>query len=277
MNRYAAAHGVFTERTKAKAIGIWGATTGLGVACGPILGGWLLESFWWGSVFLALAIAAAVSIVAAASVVTTSSDPATPPIDYGGLVLSVLAVGTLVFTVTEAPDRGWADTMTVTGFVLAIALFALLMFWECARDEPMIDVKLFTNMRFTAASASVTFAYFALFGFIFLITQYFQLVRGYPPLETGLKLIPVAASIAAGSILGTGLAVRLGNKAVVTAGLSLFTVAFLWIATVSQSTSYLEIALQMIPLGLGLGLTSAPATEAIMGAVPATRPASDPR
>lgn len=260
---------VFTDRVdKAKAIGIWGATTGLGVACGPILGGWLLESYWWGSVFLALATAAVVSIVAATVVVSTSRDPSTPRIDHGGLILSVLAVGSLVYTVIEAPEHGWGSTFTLTGFFTSAALFTILVFWERGREEPMIDVTLFTNMRFTAASISVTFAYFALFGFIFLITQYFQLVRGFEPLETGLKFIPVAVSIAVGSILGTALAVRLGNKLIVSTGLVLFTVAFVWIATLSQSTSYFEIALQMIPLGLGLGLTSAPATEAIMGAVP---------
>ena len=260
---------VFTERNeKAKAIGIWGATTGVGVACGPILGGWLLEHFWWGSVFLALAAGAAIAVAVSAAVVNTSRDPSTPRIDIGGLVLSVLAVGTLVFTVIEAPEHGWASAATLAGFALAAALFVALVLWERKQTAPMIDVHLFTNMRFTAASASVTFAYFALFGFIFLISQYFQLVRGFGPLETGLKFIPVALSIAIGSVLGTIVAVRLGNKLVVTVGLLLFTSAFLWISTLSESTTYLEIALQMIPLGLGLGLTSAPATEAIMGAVP---------
>ncbi|MCC4306737.1 MULTISPECIES: MFS transporter [Rhodococcus] len=260
---------VFTERTdKAKAIGIWGATTGVGVACGPILGGWLLEHFWWGSVFLALAAGAAIAIGVSAAVVTTSRDPSAPRIDIGGLVLSVLAVGTLVYTVIEAPEHGWVSTATLAGFTLAAALLFAMVMWERNQDEPMIDVQLFTNMRFTAASAAVTFAYFALFGFIFLISQYFQLVRGFGPLDTGLKFIPVAASIAVGSVLGTILAVRLGNKLIVTVGLMLFSTAFLWISTLSESTSYAEIALQMTPLGLGLGLTAAPATEAIMGAVP---------
>ncbi|MCQ4128210.1 MFS transporter [Rhodococcus erythropolis] len=260
---------VFTERTeKAKTIGIWGATTGVGVACGPILGGWLLEHFWWGSVFLALAAGAAIAIGVSAAVVTTSRDPSAPRIDVGGLVLSVLAVGTLVYTVIEAPEHGWISAATLGGFALAAALLFAMVMWERNQDEPMIDVQLFTNMRFTAASAAVTFAYFALFGFIFLISQYFQLVRGFGPLDTGLKFIPVAASIAVGSVLGTILAVRLGNKLIVTVGLALFSAAFLWISTLSESTSYTEIALQMIPLGLGLGLTAAPATEAIMGAAP---------
>ena len=260
---------VFTERAaKAKAIGVWGATTGVGVACGPILGGWMLESFWWGSVFLALALTAAIAITSVSTVVHTSRDLETPRIDYGGLVLSALAVGSLVYTIIEAPEHGWLSGTTLGGFGFASVLFVALVCWERGRDQPMIDITLFTNMRFTAASAAVTCAYFALFGFVFLITQYFQLVHSYRPLETGLRMLPVATSIAVGSILGMLLAVRLGNKLVVTAGLLLFTSAFIWISTLSASTSYLEIAGQMIPLGLGLGLAAAPATEAIMGAVP---------
>jgi hypothetical protein len=132
----------------------------------------------------------------------------------------------------------------------------------------MLDVKLFRNMRFTAASGSVTVAFFALFGFIFMVTQYFQFLKGYSPFSTGVRLLPVAFSVAFASIVGTKVAVRVGNKAVVATGLGSMTVAFLWISTASVATSYLQIVGQMIVLGLGMGLSSAPATEAIMGVVP---------
>jgi len=114
----------------------------------------------------------------------------------------------------------------------------------------------------------VTISFFALFGFIFMVTQYFQFLKGYSPLSTGLRLLPVAISVGAASIFGTKLAVRLGNKAVVSAGLTLMGLGFLWISTASAATPYLELAGQMIVLGLGMGFTSAPATEAIMGVVP---------
>src|SRR6266536_3562118 len=132
----------------------------------------------------------------------------------------------------------------------------------------MLDVSLFRNPRFTAASASVAISFFALSGFIFLVTQLFQFVKGYGPLSTGVRLLPVASFVAISSILGARLAVRFGTKLVVASGLSLMAAFYLWVTTVSTSTGYGTIAAQMVVLGTGMGLTSAPATEAIMGVVP---------
>jgi hypothetical protein len=131
----------------------------------------------------------------------------------------------------------------------------------------MLDLGLFRNLRFSAASASVTASFFALFGFIFLITQYFQFLKGYGPLETGVRLLPVATFVALMSVLGTRLAVRVGNKLVISVGLGLLALAYAWISTVQVATSYAELAGQMVVLGSGMGLTGAPATESIMGAV----------
>jgi Na+/melibiose symporter-like transporter len=132
----------------------------------------------------------------------------------------------------------------------------------------MLDVRLFRNMRFSAASGAVTVAFFTLFGFIFLITLYFQFVRGYPPLSTGVRLLPVALSVGIGSVAGTQLAVRFGTKLIVTAGLVAMAGFYVWAAvTASVTLDYGIIAAQMVLYGLGMGLTSAPATESIMGAV----------
>jgi EmrB/QacA subfamily drug resistance transporter len=260
---------VFTGRgERAKAIGLWGAMTGLGVAAGPISGGWLLEHFWWGSVFAALVPVAVIVVALVAHFVPTSRDPHAPRLDIAGLGLSTLAIGTLVFTIIEAPEVGWAASRSLAGFAVSIAVFAVFVVWERHVTQPMLDVRLFRNLRFTAASGSVTVAFFALFGFIFMVTQYFQFLKGYSPFGTGVRLLPVAFSVAAASIVGTKLAVRFGNKAVVATGLGAITLAFLWISTGSVATSYLEIAGQMIVLGVGMGFTSAPATEAIMGVVP---------
>jgi EmrB/QacA subfamily drug resistance transporter len=260
---------VFTDRAaRAKAIGLWGATTGVGVAAGPICGGWLLERFWWGSVFLALVPVAAIIAALVAWQVPTSRDPAAPRLDRAGLVLSTAAIGTLVYTIIEAPDVGWAATRSLAGFAAAVVLFGVFVWWERRRYAPMLDVRLFENLRFSAASGSVTVAFFALFGFIFMITQYFQFLKAYSPFETGIRMLPVAASLAIASIVGTRFAVRVGNKAVVSTGLASIALAFLWVSTASAATPYLELAGQMILLGAGLGLTSAPATEAIMGVVP---------
>jgi EmrB/QacA subfamily drug resistance transporter len=260
---------VFTDRAgRAKAIGIWGATTGLGVALGPITGGWLLERYWWGSVFAAMVPLAILGIALTLPIVPTSKDPATPRLDRLGLLLSTAAIGALVYTVIEAPEQGWASTRTLVGFAAAALLLAAFAGWERRVREPMIDLRLFADLRFSAASGAVTVAFFALSGFIFLITQYFQFLNGYSPLETGVRMLPVAGAIAVTSVVGTRLAVHAGTKVVVAAGLVLFSAAFLWISSASTATSYVEVVGQMVLLGSGLGLTSAPATEAIMGVVP---------
>src|SRR5437588_2227546 len=260
---------VFTERgERARAIGLWGATTGIGVATGPIVGGWLLEHFWWGSVFLFMAPVAAVIAGLIAWAVPTSKDPAAPPIDRRGLVLSSAGMATLVLGIIQAPNWGWGTAPTLVTIAAGLLILALFVGVERRMDRPMLDVGLFRNPRFTAASGSITIGFFTLAGFTFLITQYFQFVKGYTPFGTGLRLLPVASSIAVAAVVGTKFAVRIGNKAVVASGLALFGAALWWISTATTSTPYIAIVGQMLMGGGGLGLITAPATEAIMGAVP---------
>src|SRR6188472_4545819 len=260
---------VYTERTeRAKAIGLWGATAGMAIALGPIVGGWLLEQFSWTSIFFAMAPVAALGAALVAWSVPTSRDPGAHKTDGPGLVLSSAAMALLTYTLIEAPNRGWSGGRSLAGYALAAALFAAFIVRERTVAEPMLDVSLFRNLRFTAASGSVTIAFFGISGFSFLITQYFQFFKGYAPLSTGVHLLPVAFAVGLMSVLGTQLAVRFGTKQVVTAGLFCLAVFFAWVSTADTATSYLEIVGQMLLGGSGVGLVSAPATEAIMGVVP---------
>src|SRR5487761_1248643 len=252
---------IFTGRVeRARAIGLWGASAGVAIALGPIVGGWLLEHFSWTSIFVAMGPVAAVAAVAVAVSVPTSKDPDAGRVDVPGLVLSAGAMALLVFTIIEAPGYGWASGRSVAGFAVSAVLLAAFIGWERRARRPMLDVRLFRNMRFSAASGSVTVAFFTLFGFIFLMTQYFQFIRGYGPLSTGVHLLPVALAVGLGSVAGTQLAVR--------AGLVAMAAFYGWVAAATTATiSYDIIAVQMVLYGLGMGLTSAPATESIMGAV----------
>jgi len=260
---------VFTERReRARAIGLWGAIAGVAIALGPIVGGWLLEHFSWTSIFIAMAPVAAAAIVLVMISVPGSKNPDAAAVDLPGLVLSAATMGLLVFTIIEAPDYGWASARSLIGFAVSAVLLAAFVWWEQRTSHPMLDVRLFRNMRFSAASGAVTVASFTLFGFIFLITLFFQFVKGYAPLSTGVHLLPVALSVGVGSVAGTQLAVRYGTKLIVTVGLVAMAGFYGWVAvTTSATLGYGIIAVQMVLYGLGMGLTSAPATESIMGAV----------
>jgi EmrB/QacA subfamily drug resistance transporter len=260
---------VFTERReRALAIGLWGAITGVAIALGPIVGGWLLELSSWRSIFFAMTPVAAVAGILAARYVPTSHDPHVPRTDRAGFVLSTAMIGLLIYTIIEAPSHGWGSAWTLGSFALTAVLAAAFVILEQRTEQPMLDLRLLSNPRFSAASAAVAISFFALSGFIFLVTQYFQFLKGYGPLSTGVRLLPVASSVAIASIVGAKLAVRIGTKVVVAIGLFSMAAFYLWVTTAAAGTNYGTIAAQMVVLGTGMGLTSAPATEAIMGVVP---------
>jgi EmrB/QacA subfamily drug resistance transporter len=260
---------LFTQRReRARAIGLWGAVAGVAIAMGPIVGGWLLEHFSWASIFTAMAPVAAVAALGVAAAVPASRNPDAAAPDIPGLVLSSATMALLVYTIIEAPAYGWTASRSLAGFAGSAVLLAAFIVRERRAPHPMLDVRIFRDMRFSAASGAVTVSFFTLLGFIFLITQYFQFVRGYGPLSTGARLLPVALSVGVGSVAGTQLAVRMGTKLIVTIGLVAMAVFYGWVAATTGTTlSYGIIAVQMVVFGLGMGLTSAPATESIMGAI----------
>jgi EmrB/QacA subfamily drug resistance transporter len=263
---------IFADPVKrAKAIGLWAAMVGVGVAAGPISGGWLLEHFAWGSVFMVNVPVAAVAIIGGVLFVPTSRDPAAPPVDVPGLVLSSAGITSLVYTVIEAPNWGWGSLHTAAGFAVAVVVLTAFALWERHTPHPMLDVSVFADRRFSGGSLAVTAGFLTLFGFIFVITQYFQFIKSYSAFETGVRLLPVAISIAVASIVGPRIVERIGTTAVVVAGLAIFAAGLGWASTADAATPYLEIAIQMLMLGGGLGLTTAPATESIMGSLSADK------
>jgi EmrB/QacA subfamily drug resistance transporter len=263
---------IFTDPVpRAKAIGLWAAMVGVGVAVGPITGGWLLEHFSWASIFLVNIPVAVVAIIGGILFVPTSRDPSAPRVDVPGLVLSAVGITALVYTVIEAPNWGWTSTRAAAGFAFAATVLAIFALWERRSSHPMLDVSVFVNRRFSGGSLAVTAGFLTLFGFIFVITQYFQFIKNYSAFETGVRLLPVAISIALASILGPRMVERVGTTTVVAAGLAVFAAGLAWASTVEAATSYGQIAMQMVLLGGGLGLTTAPATEAIMGSLSADK------
>jgi EmrB/QacA subfamily drug resistance transporter len=258
----------FTDAAeRAKAIGIWAAASGLGIVLGPTLGGWLLERFWWGSVFLVNVPIALLGILAGFWLVPESRDPAAPRIDLGGAVLSVAGLSTLVWSIIEAPQRGWTSTSVLAGFTLAVLLLAGFAWYETRVAEPMLNLGYFRDRRFAAGSVSVTLLFFALFGTIFFLSQYLQFVLDYSALEAGQRVIPVA-TLVLGAPIGIKLSQRFGDRAVIPAGMGLVAAALALLSTTTGDTGYGRVAIALSMIGFGMGLAMAPATEAVMGSLP---------
>ena len=219
----------FTDRReRAAAIGAWTGVVGLAVALGPLSGGLLLQHFWWGSIFFVNLPIAGIAIGLGAWILPTSRDPSAPRLDLGGFILSSLGIGLLVYTTIEAPGRGWLEPLTLGGYALGAVLLCGFALWERRSPQPMLDIALFRDIRFSAASFSITVSFFGLFGFVFLITQYFQLVRGYDTLSAGVHTLPFAIATGIAAPLAPYLSARIGTKIVVPAGLVLMGIGSWW-------------------------------------------------
>ncbi len=260
---------VFTDtRERALAIGLWSGVAGIAVALGPVTGGFLLEHFWWGSVFIVNVPIVIAAIVAGHFLVPTSRNPTRPKLDLVGAGLSIVGLGALVAAIIEAPSHGWTDPLIVAGFAVAVISLCTFVWWERRIDEPMLDVRFFANPRFTAASVNVTLLFFALFGFIFLATQYLQFVLGFSAFEAGLRTLPFAFALMVLAPLSSKAVQWFGTKRVVVTGMLLFSSGLVVASTATVGSGYPRVMVAMVLMGAGMGLSVAPATESIMGALP---------
>jgi EmrB/QacA subfamily drug resistance transporter len=260
---------VFTDaRERAVAIGIWAGVAGVAIALGPVAGGFLLDHFWWGSVFMVNVPIVAGTLVAARWLVPSSRSARPQRIDVLGAVLSIVGLVALVWSIIEGPTKGWTSTPILAGFALAAVALTAFVLWERHVDEPMLDVRFFSNPRFTAASLTIALQFLALFGFVFLATQYLQFVLGYTPFGAGVRTLPFAAMMMVFAPTSSRLVARFGTKRVVTVGMLLFTAGLVVASTATATSGYGRIAIAMVLLGTGMGLAVAPATDSIMGSLP---------
>jgi MFS transporter, DHA2 family, multidrug resistance protein len=259
---------VFTDRReRAQAIAIWSATAGAAVAVGPVTGGWLLEHFWWGSVFLVNVPVVVVALVLGKLFVPTSRDPAAPPVDVPGALLSIAGLVALVWAIIEGPG-GWTDPEILGGFALAAVLLGVFVLWERRARFPMLNMTFFRNPRFSAASAAIMLTFFAMFGSLFLLTQFLQSILAYTPLEAGIRLLPIAAVMMVVAPLSAKLVERIGSKVVVATGLSVAAVGLVIGSRLTAGANYPQVLLALVVLAAGLALVMPSATESIMGSLP---------
>ena len=259
---------VFVPRQRAGAIAIWAGVAGAGGAIGPIAGGWLLEHYFWGSVFLLNVPIVLTAIVAGHFLVPTSSDPAHAPLDFAGAGLSTFGLGALLYGIIEAPNHGWTNTVTIASFAIAAVLLGAFAWWELRTPHPMLDLRLFRNPRFGSGSASITLVFFAMFGLFFLFTQYLQLVRGYTPFQAGVRLLPMAVMLMISAPLSARWVDRFGPKRVVSGGLLILAAGLGLLYFLDIGTSYWYMILALVVVAAGMGTTAAPSTTAIMSAMP---------
>ncbi len=260
---------VFPPKERPQAIAAWSAVTGAGVVIGPTLGGLLLSHFWWGSVFLINLPLAALALIGVLLMVPETAEPSRRRFDLLGVVLVAGSLFALVDAIIEAPDRGWTATVTLAEIAAGLAALALFAWWELRTRNPLIDLRVFRNRAFSAAAGSVTVVFFALFGSLFVLTQYLQLVLGYSPLSAGVRALPFAIATAALSPVSPLLAKRFGTRVVIPAGMVLMGAGLLDFATAGVHTSYPPLAIAVAIMGAGMGLVMAPASNTIMTTVPA--------
>jgi len=256
------------ERDRARAIGIWSGTTGIGIAVGPIAGGWLLAHFWWGSVFLVNVPIAAIGLVAALWLVPDSRNPASKHPDPLGAALSTVGMGLLLWGIIEAPGRSWASVPVLAAIGGALVVLTGFVLWEHHCDHPMLDLSFFGSRRFSAAIGSMSFVIFALMGMLFVLTQYLQFSLGYSPFATGIRIGPVALVILVVAPLSAVLARWVGTKVVVGSGMVSIATGLALLSRVSVAGTYGSALPALVLLGLGTGLAFAPSTESVMGSLP---------
>ncbi len=259
---------VFDPRERARAIGVWAGAVGLGVAIGPIVGGALLEHFWWGSVFLINVPIVVAGIVAIALLVPESRDPNASRLDVIGVALSIVGLGALVYGIIGGGDHGFGAWTAWLPIVAGAAVLATFVWWELRVKYPSLDVRLFRDRRFSASVGSMGLVFFAAMGTFFFMSFYLQLVRGWSPLQSGLMLTPFAVAQLVFAPRSSALVKRYGPKLVSAAGLALVGLALLGFAFVTASTSAWIVGALFFLQGAGMANVMPPATESIMASLP---------
>ena len=259
---------IFPPDERPKAIAVWAAVAGLGVAIGPIAGGWLIENADWKWIFLVNVPLVVALLVGAFALVPESRDPAAPKLDFVGAGLSIAGLASIVWALIEAPQRGWTDPAILAVSAAGMAIVAAFVWWEHRVEQPMLQVGVFRNLRFSAASASVAFVYFSLMGVTYFLTSYMQSVLGHSALGAGELMLAVAVGIMVTSRIAVPLTERIGSKIVVALGLAIVSGGMLMFTTFGVGSSDAHICAVIGAMGLGMGLTMSPATEAIMGSLP---------
>jgi EmrB/QacA subfamily drug resistance transporter len=262
---------LFVGEERGKAIGIWAALAAIGIGLGPLTGGLLLQWFDWSSVFLVNVPFAVAALALGIRYVPESRDPRPGRFDLPGAGLSTAGFVLLVYAIIEAPERGWLSGFSLGSLGASVLLLATFFWWERRTAEPMLDLGFFRNARFSVGTGAVSVAFFALLGGIFALTQYLQFAHGYSAIEAGAVMSPMALGLMIGAGSSSKAVHRLGTSRVVAAGLTGVAILLALTAFWEPQTGALTLAAWFFGITLSMGWIMAPATEAVVGAVPAAK------
>jgi EmrB/QacA subfamily drug resistance transporter len=262
---------VFSGKERGKAIAVWAALAAVGIGLGPLTGGLLLEWFDWSSIFMVNVPFAAAALLLGIRYVPESRDPRPGRFDLLGAGLSTAGFGILVYSIIEAPERGWTSGIVLGSLSASVALLAAFVWWERRVEEPMLDLDFFRSARFSVGTAAVSVAFFALLGGIFALTQYLQFAHGYSAIAAGAVMSPIALGLMMGAGSSSKAVGRLGTSRVVAAGLTGLALLLALTTLFEPDTGELALIAWFFGLALAMGWIMAPATDAVVGAVAAAK------
>lgn len=262
---------IFSGEERGKAIGIWAALAAVGIGLGPLAGGLLLKWFEWSSIFLINVPFAVAALLLGLRYVPESRDPRPGAFDLLGAALSTAGFSILVYAIIEAPEQGWLSGFVLGSLSASVVLLAAFLWWERRVAEPMLDLGFFRSARFSVSTAAVSVAFFALLGAIFALTQYLQFAHGFSAIEAGAVMSPMALGLMMGAGSSSKAVKRLGTSKVVAAGLAGLAIVLALTTLWEPDTGTLTVVAWFFGLTLAMGWIMAPATEAVVGAVPAAK------
>ena len=259
---------VFPRAERPKAIAIWAGFAGAGGAIGPVMGGVLIEHFWYGSVFFVAVPIAAITFVMIALLAPTSKESVATKLDPVGALFSMVGFSALLLAIIEGPEKGWTAPLVLISFAVAAAGLIGFVLWERSVASPMLDMNFFRQRRFAMGSLGVTFTFLAMFSLFFILTQYLQYVRGYGPLKAGCAGLPFAFTMIAVSPRATNIAAGIGLRNTVVAGEALMGVGLLIMSFSGLTTPYVVVALALVVMAFGVAIAMPSLTSGILSSVP---------
>jgi MFS transporter, DHA2 family, multidrug resistance protein len=267
---------LFEPAERARALGVWVTASAASFPIGPIVGGWLLDRFWWGSVFLINVPVIVLGLVAVAALVPESRNPRAPRLDVPGALTSSLGLAGVTYGFIEAGEKGWGDPVALAALAAGAVVLAGFALWQRGVSrrpdgQPLVDLGLFRSRSFTWGMILATVISFSLFGLLFAMPQYFQAIEGADALGTGLRLLPVIGGLLVGSRLGDLVARRAGAKVTVATGLALMAGGLFAGATTGAASGYGLAAGWMGVVGAGVGFGLPAAMDAALGALSVER------